>query len=93
MRKMFTLRTCSRLILSVKHAEFVVLPSIQRGTKKKHMFLYHYGTKQQMGGRGPARSDLPLNILRRGPMTYYSISFDQHKNFYDFFSPGVVDTF
>ena len=61
--------------------------------KKKHVVLYHYGTKQQMGGRGPARSDLPLNILRRGPMTYYSISFDQHKNFYDFFSTGVVDTF
>ena len=38
-------------------------------------------------------SDLPLNILRRLPLTYYSINFEQHKIFYDFFSTGVVDVF
>lgn len=60
--------------------------------KKKHMFLFHYGTYQQIG-RGPRSSDLPLNIIKIDPITYYSISFDQHKNFYDFFSSDVVDTF
>ena len=35
--------------------------------KKKHMFLFHYGTKQQIGGRGPRASDLLLNIIKRGP--------------------------
>ena len=55
------------------------------------MFLFHYGTKQQIGG---ARiSDLPLNIVKRGPITYYSINFNQHKTFYDFFSSDLVETF
>ena len=60
--------------------------------KKNHMFLFHYG-KQQIGGRGPRTSALPLNVLKRGPITYYSISFIQHKNFYDFFRSGAVDIF
>ena len=44
------------------------------GNKKKHVFLFHY---LQTGGRGknPRVSDLPLNILRRPPLTYYSINF------------------
>lgn len=57
------------------------------------MFLLHYGTKQHIGSSGSGTSKLPLDILRRGSITYYSISFDQHKNFYDSFSTGVVDTF
>ena len=56
------------------------------------MFLFHHG-KQQIGGREPRTSALPLNVLKRGPITYYSISFNQHKNFYDFFSSEVVDAF
>ena len=60
--------------------------------KKKHMFLYHYG--QQMGGsRNLRASDLPLNILKKGSITYYSVNFDQHKNFYDFYSSDIVDVF
>ena len=60
--------------------------------KKKHMLLSHY---LQTGVRGdnPSMSDLPLKILRRLPLTYYSINFEQHKNFYDFFSTNVVDIF
>ena len=58
---------------------------------EKHMFLYHYGTKPHIGS---ARvSDLLLNINRRGPITYYSINFDQHKYFYNFCSGGLVETF
>ena len=34
-----------------------------------------------------------MNVLKRCPITYYSISFNQHKKFYDFFSTGVVDVF
>ena len=50
------------------------------------MFLFHYGKHQQMGGnRGPRTSALPINVLKRGPVTYYSINFNQHKRFYDFF--------
>ena len=57
------------------------------------MSLYHYGTKQQVGGRGPRMSDLSIHILRIETITYYSITFDQHKSFYDFFSIDVVDSF
>ena len=63
-------------------------------SKKKHMFLFHYGKHQQIGGnRGLRTSTLPINVLKRGPITYYSINFDQHKKFYDFFSSGIADAF
>ena len=63
--------------------------------KKRHMFLNHYGQqnnrqKKQIGG---SRNVLRLNTLIRGPITNYSINFNQHKNFYDFFSASVVDDF
>ena len=72
----------------------VILKSCQN--KKKHMFLYHYGKHQQMGGNKGARtwtSGLPISVLKREPMTYYSINFNQHKNFYNFLSSNVVDIF
>ena len=56
------------------------------------MFLFHYG-ERQMGGRRPELSSLPLNVLKRGRITYYSINFEQHKNFYDFFNSSMVDVF
>ena len=43
-----------------------------------------------MGGN-TGNGQLPLNIFRRGPITYYSISYQQHKNFYDFFSEAVIE--
>ena len=53
------------------------------------MFLFHY---EQMGSyRG--NGQLPVNTLRGGTITYYTISYDQHKNFYDFFNEGIVDNF
>ena len=61
--------------------------------KKKHMFLYHYDTEQQIGGKSPRVSNLPINIKKRGPTTYYTINFDQHKNFHDFFTSDTVETF
>ena len=53
------------------------------------MFLVHYS--QQGGGRSD--SDLPLNVLKRGSIMYYAINFNQHKNFYDFYSGDMVDDF
>ena len=59
--------------------------------KKIHMFFFHYGTKKQFGGS--KRSTLPINILKRGSITYFSINFTQLKNFCDFFKSDVVDDF
>ena len=62
-------------------------------TKKVHMFLFHYDEKNQIGGRRPSRSALPLNVLKRGSITYYSINFSQHKKCYDFHKSDVLDSF
>lgn len=51
--------------------------------KKTHRFLSHY----QIRGSADNR---PLNILKRGPITYYSINFDQHSNFYNFFDARKI---
>ena len=42
------------------------------------------------GNRG--NGQLTGNILRRGLITYYTISYDQHKN-YEFFNERIVDDF
>ena len=53
--------------------------------------MYHYN---QLGGaRQRANDDLPLNIFRRGQITYYSVNFDQHKDYFDFHSTDMVDVF
>ena len=53
------------------------------------MFLFHYN---QMGGnRG--NHQFPVNILRRDPIKYFTISYNQHKNFYNFFEEQIVDDF
>ena len=56
--------------------------------KKNHNLLLHYN---QVGRR--RNQQLPINVLRRGPIFYYSINFDQHKNFYDFYDEKIVDDF
>ena len=58
--------------------------------KKNHMFLYHYN---HTGCARNRLNDLPLNILRRGQIVYYSVNFDQHENYYDFFSTDMADVF
>ena len=42
---------------------------------------------------GEINQQLPINILRRGPITYYSINYQQHKHFYDFFDKKILETF
>ena len=36
---------------------------------------------------------MPVNILRRGSIKYFSINNDQHKNFYNVFEEQIVDDF
>ena len=57
--------------------------------RKKHVFLIHYG--QAVGNRG--NSQLPINILRRDPTKYSTISYDQLKNIYNFFEEHIMVDF
>ena len=57
--------------------------------RKSHMFLFHY---DQTGSKR-GKSQLPINILRRGPIMHFTISYDQRKNFYNFFKEQIVDDF
>ena len=34
-----------------------------------------------------------LNILKRGAITYYSVHYDQHKDYCDFHSSDMIDVF
>ena len=53
------------------------------------MFLLHYN--QMRGNR--RNQQLPLNVLKRGLATYFSINYNQHKKFYNFFEEQVVEDF
>ena len=57
--------------------------------KKNHNFLFH--RHQQTGGA--LNQQLPVNVLKRGPITYYSINFYQHENFYDFYDEKIAHGF
>lgn len=48
---------------------------------KKKTFLFHY--QQQQTGES-LNQQLLTNVLRHGPITYYSANFQQHKNIYNF---------
>ena len=64
--------------------------AIQRLQTKNHCFLVY--REQQVGGT--TNKQLPLNILKRGGITYYSISYFQHKNYYNYFvAEKIVDSF
>ena len=94
MIKIFFLKICLLLIQLTRRAEFAKKLLKVLEFKKTHVFFFHYGKHQQMGGnRGPRTSSLPINVLKRGPITYYSINFNQHKKIYDFSSSGIVDAF
>ena len=54
--------------------------------KKNHNFFFH---NQQKGGS--RNQHFPLNVLKRDPITYFSISFQQHKDFCDFHDEKIVD--
>ena len=49
---------------------------------------------QQKGGSANAQNNLPINVLKRGPITYFSMNYSLHSNFYNFFDAGkTVDDF
>ena len=56
------------------------------------MSLKHFNEKNQIQFGG-YRNIIPLNVLKRGKITNYSINFNQHKNFYDFYSTNSVSNF
>ena len=45
---------------------------------------------QQTGG---SLNQGPVNVLRRGRIIYYSINFQQHNAFYDFYKESDFDKF
>ena len=49
--------------------------------KKKDDFVHCYN---QVGGHG-ASGQLPMNVFQGGKIKQYTINFDQHNNFHDFF--------
>ena len=57
--------------------------------KNNHIFLYHYN--QRGGARNVQRA--PLNTLERGNITYYSVNFQEHNAYYDFYSSNMIDVF
>ena len=46
----------------------------------------------QVGGSRMNRQQ-HINVLRRGPIVYYTTNFIHHKNFYDFYQESVADDF
>ena len=36
---------------------------------------------------------LPINVFKRGPIKYFSINFNQHEKFYNFYEESIVDDF
>ena len=54
--------------------------NLEAAGKKNRCFLTH---REQIGG---ANQQFPLNILKRGEITYYSIKYFQHKSFHDSFN-------
>ena len=41
---------------------------------------------QQAGGSANAQNNLPINALKRGPITYFSMNYSLHSNFYNLFN-------
>ena len=60
--------------------------NLKTADKKKHSFL----VQRQQQVRGSTDQQLPLNILKRGVIIYYSINYFQHKNYYDFFDAEKI---
>ena len=59
---------------------------------KRKTIIFYFIENQQSGGT--INQQGPVNVLRRGPLIYYSINYDQYKNFYDFYDEGkIVDRF
>ena len=61
------LKSCNRCMMEFKNCR----------VKKTHMFLFHYN----QAGDSRMNQQLPINVLRRGPVKYFSINYTQYKTF------------
>ena len=66
---------------NIKSCDICTLDFKNSRTRKNHVFLLHYN---QMGGNR-RNEQLPINILQRGPLKYFSLDYNQQNKFYDFF--------
>ena len=66
-----------------------VIFDLKTAGREKTIFFFHR-SQQTEGSINQAR---PINILRRDPIVYYSISFQQHKIFYDFYDESIFGSF
>ena len=73
------LRRCKKCMMEFKNSM----------VRKNHMFLLH--CNQSGGSR--INQQLPVNAVKRGQITYYSVNFHQHKKFYNFSKESIVDDF
>ena len=48
--------------------------------KKNHMFLFHYN----LSGGSRMNQQLPVSVVTRDSVTYFSINYNDHKNFFFF---------
>ena len=82
--------------------ELFLLDTISRGcdkcrmefknckVKKNHNFMIHH---HQVGGSITiGTNEPPMHLLEQGRIKQYTINFDQHKIFYDFFDESIVDS-
>ena len=53
------------------------------------MFLFHYS----QAGSSRLNQQLPINVLRSDATKHFSVNYNQHKNFQNFFQESVVDDF
>ena len=72
-----------------KGCDICMMDSNYPRARKNHMFLLHYN---QTGGNR-RNQQLPINVLKRGPIKYFSINFNWYKDFYDFFQERIEDDF
>ena len=84
-QKLFQIKNKTVLKCCVRCEEFLTTDK----HKSVHHFLKHYDE-----GKNISFEDKPIAILRFNGLTIYSVEFQKHKDFYNFFnSEEVVDNF
>ena len=73
------LRRCEKCMMEFKNLR----------VRKNHMFLLH--CNQSGGSR--INQQLPVSVVDRGQITYYSINFDQHEKLYNFSEESIAYDF
>ena len=88
------LKICSRQIQLTRHAEFAKkLLKVLEVKKYTCSFFTIETISRWVEIEALEPAFYLLMFFKREPIAYYSINFNQHQKFYDFFSSGTVDTF